>query len=101
MEYQVCNLSSIDDFIVKRVTKTPNCSISALLRDCRKRVPLIGDYVILLHIIRILKEQNYQFTYSKVNLVLQNTEEYKEATFREKNNIFRSLVKQCNLEVEQ
>jgi len=100
MNYEVCILTSIDEFVIKRITKTPKSSISALLRDCRKRVPLIGDQVILIHIIRLLKANNYEFSYYKLIQALQSSEDYKEMTRGEKTKNLRYLTKQCNLKVE-
>lgn len=99
MNYEVCILTSIDEFVIKRITKNPKSSISALLRDCRKRVPLIGDQVILIHIIRLLKQLNYDFTYDKINIALQNTEEYRLDINEEKGKLFKNLIKQCKLPV--
>jgi hypothetical protein len=84
MEQNYNNLEYIDHFVISLMEENPRRSLSALFRNMRKKVPLIGDYPILKHIVRICKQNGYSWTRNQVRLACQSSEEYKENRLGEK-----------------
>lgn len=86
------SLTYIDQFIGNQIRKNPNRSVSALYRKCIKKVPLIGEYLVLSRILRISRDKcGKYFKKGQIRLAMQSSEEYKKLRKREKMMWLREL----------
>lgn len=79
-------LTYIDQAVVRAYIENPHRSLSALFRHMSKRVPEIGEYPILAHIIRIGKSMGIEYTRDQIKRACRSTEEYKTLDRGEKNS---------------
>lgn len=86
------NLTFLDPLILKRMRKNKNSSLSTMFRDFRRRVPLIGDYPVIKHIVNVCTENGWKFNRNQAQLACQNSVEYKEFSLGEKSRWIRDFM---------
>lgn len=78
------NIDFLDEYVIKLMEKNPRRSFSAMFRTLRMKVPLIGDYVVMKHILRVCAEKGYKFNEGQIRLACQFARDFKESMKREK-----------------
>lgn len=78
------NITFLDNYVLNKMEKNPRRSLSAMFRDLRMKVPLIGEYIIMKHIIRICNDNGYKFNEGQIRLTCQSSKEFKESMKKEK-----------------
>ena len=72
------DINFLDAYVLKRMQANPNRSLSAMFRNLRMKVPLIGDYPVMMHIIRVCKANGYKFTKNQLYQACRSSRDYKE-----------------------
>jgi hypothetical protein len=70
------NLRYIDEYVEKEISKNRNRRFSSLFRDCRKRVPLIGDYPIMSHVAFLMGKLGIKLNPNKTWRAVKSSKEY-------------------------
>lgn len=101
MEYQDLSLSK--SRTIKMYMQNPNRSISSTFCNLRNKSynSSIGDYPLLYAIINTLLDLSINFNRSKVNYALNKSQELKQFSKVEKNELLNQLVKHPYVQMKQ
>jgi len=70
------SLKYIDKFVYKRIEKNPNLLYSGLFKNMRKKVPLIADYPVLIHIAKLMADRGIRLSQGQIYNASRYSKEY-------------------------